>query len=515
MDFLSQLDWQTLLRDIFIYSPKEPLIFTRLYFWGFFLVVLLFYGSVHNRPALRNAYLFLVSFFFYYKTAGLFCLVLLVMTYFSYLIALLMDELRRKPKWVNTLLLSLGVSLNLFVLAYFKYAYFFTENYNALMHTNHEVFNYFAYWTNSFFGTNLDVDKIILPIGLSFYTFQKIGYLVDVKRGDVKPIVSFLDFSFFVFFFPQLVAGPILRAAQFLPQLYRPLPHTNRDFGTATFWILKGLIKKMFIADYIAINYLDRVFANPWAYTGFENLVACYGYSLQVYCDFSGYTDIAIGVSLLMGFELPANFNEPHKAQSPAEFWRRWHISLSNWLRDYLYIPLGGNKHGEFRTNLNLMATMLLGGFWHGASWNFIIWGGLNGLGLLFYRYWRRISPIKDNHTLPVVIFSVALTFSFISFTRIFFRSPSFEHALGMIEKIASGINLTLVPSIVSGYALPFSVMLFGFFVQWMPTEWKESAKEFFILMPAPVKVAVCSLVVFIVYQAVSADFQPFIYFQF
>lgn len=514
MELFSQLDFATLLRDLFAYSPKEPLIFTRLYFWGFLLVTLLFYGSVHHRPALRNAYLFAASFFFYYKTAGLFCLALLASTYIDYVLALLMGALRRKPKTV-ALLLAIGVSHNLFVLAYFKYAYFFTENYNALMKTDYHVFNVFAHWSNSFFGTAFDVDKIVLPIGLSFYTFQKIGYLVDVKRGDVKAIPNFFDFSFFVFFFPQLVAGPILRAAQFVPQLYRPLPHEERDFGIAVFWILKGLIKKMFVSDYVSVNFLDRVFANPSGYTGFENLMACYGYSLQVYCDFSGYTDIAIGVSLLFGFRLPPNFNEPHKAQNPADFWRRWHISLSNWLRDYLYIPLGGNRYGEWRANFNLMATMLLGGFWHGASWNFVIWGGLNGLGILFYRYWKRISPIKENESWLVSMLSVALTFSFISFTRIFFRSPTLEHALAMIEKIASGVEIGLIPSVVSGYALPFSVMLFGFVGQWLPTSWKEQAKEWFVAMPAPVKVAVCSLVAFIVYQAVSADFQPFIYFQF
>lgn len=515
METLAQFDWLQFLREAFTYSPKEPLIFTRLYFWGFFAATLLLFSTVHQRPALRNAYLFLISFFFYYKTAGLFCLVLLIATYLNYLLGITIYFFRHYSKWLQSGLLAFGVMLNLSVLCYFKYAYFFTENYNALMNADHQVFNHFAFWANGYFGTHLEVDKIVLPIGLSFYTFQKIGYLVDVKRGEVRPVVDFLDFSFFVFFFPQLVAGPILRAANFLPQIYKPFHLSDNDFGTAVFWILKGLFKKMFISDYISINYLDRIFSNPSAYTGFENIVACYGYSLQVYCDFSGYTDIAIGVSLLLGFRLPLNFNEPHKAESPAEFWRRWHISLSNWLRDYLYIPLGGNQKGETRTNLNLMATMLLGGLWHGASWNFIIWGGLNGLGLLYYRYWRKVSPIKNNHSIPVVLFSVALTFTFISFTRIFFRAPTFETALAMIHQIAVGTPLTLIPEIISGYALPFSMMFIGFCVQWMPTSWKESGKNMFIELPSPLKVVVCVIVAFLTYQAISADFQPFIYFQF
>lgn len=488
------------------------MIFTRSAFWWFFAAVLAGYTLVYQRLNWRNAYLFFVSLFFYYKTAGLFVLLLLFSTLADYGIVL---RLRTASERLRPLWLWLSVLLNLGVLAYFKYAYFFTDTYNALFQTDLKAFNFLAHWANGFLGTHFDVDSIILPIGISFFTFQKLSYVVDVYRKELEPLTNVLDFGFFVTFFPQLVAGPIVRATTFIPQMQKPYQLSEVEFGSALFLILKGLTKKMLISDYISVNFIDRVFAHPSAYTGFEALLACYGYSLQVYCDFSGYTDIAIGLSQVMGFTLPANFNEPHKAENVAEFWRRWHISLSTWLRDYLYIPLGGNRYGEWRTNLNLMLTMLLGGLWHGASWNFVIWGGLNGLALLFYRYWRHISPFKDDSRWWVSLASIALTFSFITFTRIFFRAESFELALEMLHKLSGGIELSLIPSVISGYASVFGVMALGFFGQWMPTEWKESGKTAFVQTPLYAKAAIAAATVFVLYQAISADMQPFIYFQF
>ncbi|MDW8465586.1 MAG: MBOAT family O-acyltransferase [Chloroherpetonaceae bacterium] len=502
----------TWLESILFYHPETPMIFTRSAFWWFFAAVLAGYTLVYQRLSWRNAYLFFVSLFFYYKTAGLFVLLLFFSTLADYAIARQIPAAseRTRPLW-----LWASVLLNLGVLAYFKYAYFFTDTYNALFQTDLKVFNFIAHWANGFLGTRFNVEHIILPIGISFFTFQKLSYVVDVYRKELAPLHNLLDFGFFVTFFPQLVAGPIVRATTFIPQMQKPYQLSEREFGVALFLILKGLTKKMLVSDFISVNFIDRVFAHPSAYTGFEALMACYGYSLQVYCDFSGYTDIAIGLSQVMGFRLPANFNEPHKAENVADFWRRWHISLSTWLRDYLYIPLGGNRYGEWRTNLNIMLTMLLGGLWHGASWNFVIWGGLNGLALLFYRYWRRISPIKDSTSPFVTVVSVLLTFSFITFTRIFFRAESLELAFEMLQKLAGGIEFALIPSVVSGYAAVFSVMALGFFWQWMPLAWKESGKDFFVRTPVYAKAAIAALTIFALYQAISADMQPFIYFQF
>jgi D-alanyl-lipoteichoic acid acyltransferase DltB (MBOAT superfamily) len=279
--------------------------------------------------------------------------------------------------------------------------------------------------------------------------------------------------------------------------------------------ILKGLFKKLFIADYIAVNFIDRIFASPESYTGFENLFAIISYSIQIYCDFSGYTDIAIGLALYMGFRLPKNFNSPYKAKNVAEFWKRWHMTLSNWLKDYLYIPLGGNKKGNFRTNINLMITMLLGGLWHGASWLFVIWGGLNGLALLVYKNWKRISPYEKKNSIAINVWKVLFTFLFISFTRIFFRSDTLEGAWSMILQITKSFDFSVIPDVIVSYHKIFMVVAIGFITHWLPDEWKESLIIKFSSAPYVVQAFIAVVAVFVIYQSVSAEMQPFVYFQF
>jgi D-alanyl-lipoteichoic acid acyltransferase DltB (MBOAT superfamily) len=465
------------------------------------------------------------------------------------------------------------------VLFYFKYAYFFTDIYNSMTGSQGTVFNALAYWSNGFFGTHFEVDKIILPIGISFFTFQSISYTVEVYRGTLKPVKQFSDFAFFVTFFPQLVAGPIVRSTDFIPQLYKPYQLTKHEWGLAVFWILNGLMKKILLADYLAVNFIDRVFAKPDSYTGFENLMAIYGYSLQVYADFSGYTDMAIGVALLMGFHLTKNFNSPYKAVNVADFWRRWHMSLSNWLRDYLYIPLGGNKAGSvgtyfaitiivliiaglasswmvvavaaglmavalliaqwvksfaswLTTNLNLMITMVVGGLWHGASWNFIIWGALNGFALVFYKLWKKVSP-WENHKDKWWVrgWAIFLTFSFITLTRVWFRAGSntswtglneehniwseFMSATSMLEQIFLHMDWSVAPDVLWAYANVFLVFAFGMLIHWLPAAWKENYRSRFASLPIPAIAVVTLCVIFFAYQVMSADMHPFIYFQF
>ena len=421
------------LQALFSFDSAHPLLFTQFYFWAFFALVFAGFSLVHSKPLLRNAYLFFVSLFFYYKTSGVFLILLLFVVTYNYFAA---RALRRaRPSW-KTFWVVLSVVVDLGVLAYFKYAYFLADFLNDLFGLSIQVRDVLGELGNTLTGTTaFRVDAIILPVGISFFTFQAISYIVDVKRGKIEPLRKFLDFGFFLTFFPQLVAGPIVRAPEFFPQLYKPYNVSRRWFGIAVFWILNGLIKKLVLADYLAVNLSDRVFGNPLLYTGFENLAALFCYSLQVYADFSGYTDIATGVAMLMGFYLPKNFNSPYKAENAQQFWRRWHMTLSRWLRDYLYIPLGGNRNatwgtyiiiiavaviGSFlsgswwvavtvavisllillygwlrpdkrkflRTQVNSMDTMLLGGLWHGASWNFMIWGGLNGIGIIIYKFW-------------------------------------------------------------------------------------------------------------------------------
>jgi D-alanyl-lipoteichoic acid acyltransferase DltB (MBOAT superfamily) len=409
----------------------------------------------------------------------------------------------------------MSVVVNLFMLSYFKYAYLFVDTLNTLFNIDMEVVNHLALWSNRVAGSHFEVSAILLPVGISFYTFQTISYTVDIYRGKVDPVRHILDFGFYVSFFPQLVAGPIVRASEFIPQLYKRYSLSMQEFGFALFLILKGLFKKMFIGDYIALNFVDRVFANPTGFSGFENLTALFGYSLQVYVDFSGYTDIAIGVALLLGFRLPKNFNSPYKATSVGNFWKRWHISLSSWLKDYLYIPLGGNRKGKIMTDVNLMITMLLVGLWHGASWQFIIWGGLNGLGLIVYKQWKRIPPYEKSKHWAVRFWKIANTFVFITFTRIWFRSESMEKANALIHQVLHEFNVGIIPEVVWSYRLVFAVMALGYFTHWVPERWKLNLLNAFIRTPLWAKVLIAVLMVFIIYQSWSSDLQPFIYFQF
>lgn len=279
------------------------------------------------------------------------------------------DDNRLRKRWLmGALVFMLGQ------LAFFKY-------------TN------FALGTLASFGLFSPDVKLDLPmlIGISFFTFQSMSYIIDVYRRQMEPTRSITDFAFFVSFFPTLLAGPILRARTFLPQLRKPVVVTHEMMGVGTWFIIMGLFKKCIISDYISTNFVSRIFDNPALYSGLENLLGVYGYALQLYCDFSGYSDMAIGIALWMGFHIPANFRAPYKSDSITDFWRRWHISLSTWLRDYLYISLGGNRCSRWRMYFNQFMTMLLGGLWHGASWNFVIWGSVHGVALCAHKAWQKV----------------------------------------------------------------------------------------------------------------------------
>lgn len=542
------------------YDAERPLLFTQLYFWGFFALALGVYSLVYRQKALRNAFLFLVSLFFYYKTSGLFLFILLFSTAVDFGIGHAIYRSKRKS--IAQLWVALSVTINLLVLGYFKYAYFVTDFLNTHFTLGLTPMNHFAWWSNQWLGTDFVFDRIMLPVGISFFTFQTISYSVDIYRGHIQPVKSPLDFGFYVSFFPQLVAGPIVRASEFIPQLYKDYSLDRKTFGMALFWILNGLLKKVLLADYLAVNFVDRVFDNPSLYSGFENMMALFGYSLQVYADFSGYTDIAIGVALLLGFQLPINFNSPYKASSVGEFWKRWHISLSTWLQDYLYIPIGGNRGGSafsygaivvvmiasailsgswwlpvimalvllgfsfgsayssrFRLwmehNINLMLTMLLGGLWHGSSWNFVIWGGLNGLGLVVYKMWKKISPWGDKSKWYFRAWGIALTFTFITFTRTWFRNESFDKALLMLRRIGSSFQAELAAEVVAATWSVFGMMALGMVIHWLPSTWKNAYREKFASAHWSMQLVLSMIAIVIAYQVLSADLQPFIYFAF
>lgn len=546
--------------DFFVFNAKQPVIFTDISFWIFFTFVYAIFTVIHKQYTLRNLFLFLVSVFFYYKTSGFFFGLLLFTIANEYWVAIVLERSQHALK--RKLLVLYSILINIGLLCYFKYAYFFTDSYNQIFHTQHQVINHFAHWSNGFFNTRFNVDKILLPVGISFYTFHTLSYTIEVYRRKMNAVNNFFDFGFYVAFFPVLLAGPIVKAKDFIPQLRTPFKLNQYQFGLAWFMIINGLIKKMVVGDYIAINFIDRVFGNPMLFSGVENVLAVIGYSLQVYLDFSGYTDIAIGVALLMGYKIKTNFNSPYKAQSVAEFWKRWHISLSTWLQEYLYIPLGGNKHGTFasyliiailsvfiallldatfilwvigalalllmilsrlsvkvkhavNTNINLMVTMLLGGLWHGATLNFIIWGGLNGLGLVVYKFWKKISPYQTLKSLPVRFWKILITFVFISFTRIYFRAEDMNQANEVIYKMFSDGHWGILPDILSNFKEVFLLMGLAFIIHWLPSDMKWSYKKAFIKLPAWGKVMVLIVTCICIYQTMSSEMKPFIYFQF
>ena len=278
---------------------------------------------------------------------------------------------------------------------------------------------------------------------------------------------------------------------------------------------MKGLIKKIIISDFIAAGFIDRIFDMPSVYSGFENLMAVYGYGLQIYCDFSGYTDIAIGLALIMGFRLPVNFNSPYKAVDISDFWKRWHISLSRWLKDYLYISLGGNRKGTFRTGINLMITMLLGGLWHGASLRFILWGGLHGIGLVLNKIWDFLIGKRIKKSLVGRAALVFLTFNFVSFCWIFFRASDMNTALLMIKQIAENFSPGSYLTVLTAYSSVFLLILAGYTIHFIPERIKESYRGFFISLPVLVQATVVVIIAIMLYQMRLTDIVPFIYFRF
>jgi D-alanyl-lipoteichoic acid acyltransferase DltB (MBOAT superfamily) len=335
-----------------------------------------------------------------------------------------------------------------------------------------------------------------------------------VYRKELAPTKKFIDFLFFVSFFPQLVAGPIVRAKDFIPQIYKKLQLSKADFNLALFLIIGGLIKKAIISDYISVNFVDRVFDNPNLYTPIENILASYGYALQIYADFSGYSDIAIGIALLMGFRLPVNFRTPYQSGSITEFWRRWHISLSSWLRDYLYISLGGNRKGKIRTYVNLFLTMLLGGLWHGASWKFVFWGMLHGSALAVERFFKQYIHLPKNIFVRAI--QVFLTFHFVVFAWLFFRAKDFSTVMDMLHNIGSiRFDMAQFTSIILAYKNVMLLMLFGFLWHFIPKKWEQKLLQVFSVLPIEAKALLFGLLFWAIYVTASAETQAFIYFQF
>ena len=517
------------LNDVLTYNPDSPLIFSSGLFLFLFLGFTLVYMLLQKATTARLLFVTAFSYYFYYKSSGIYFVLLALVTVSDYVIGYYIDRVndshnfsktdsdKRYYKTIAKWLVALSVAIDLGMLAYFKYTNFFGQMICDAVA---------AVTGNGLAWNHLD---IFLPVGVSFFTFQSLSYTIDIYRQRIRPLDNILDYAFFVSFFPQLVAGPIVRAADFIPQIRRRLVVTNPMIGGGIYLIIAGLVKKAVISDYISVNFVERVFDAPTLYSGLENLLAVYGYTLQIYCDFSGYSDMAIGIALLLGFEFPTNFNAPYKSKSITEFWRRWHISLSSWLKDYLYISLGGNRKGKFRQYVNLMLTMLLGGLWHGASLNFILWGGLHGLFLCLDKAWKGIaasfSPLtylgkkgeRPSWHTRLTLFPVAgiITFHLVAATWVLFRAPSLQIAGDVFAQIFTMFDISILGQWIASYNGVAFLMVLGYVLQFAPSSWQTNTRKAMGYLPVPLLAFALIVTIWIIIQIKSSEVQPFIYFQF
>jgi D-alanyl-lipoteichoic acid acyltransferase DltB (MBOAT superfamily) len=448
-----------------------------------------------QKRTARSAFLLAVSYFFYGTWNPRYLILIFASSSHDYLVGRLLG-VAAKPAHRKLLLLA-SIGADLAVLGTFKYFDFFAESFSALL---------------GVFGVEVVPAHLglLLPVGISFYTFQSLSYTIEVYRGRLAPTRNYVDYLAFVSFFPQLLAGPITRAASFLPQLQRTPSLTSERASRAIFLIGIGLIKKIAIADVLGAQLVNPVFSNPVMYSATETLAAVYGYTFQIYADFSAYTDIAIGSAALLGFDLPRNFDAPYMAASLREFWQRWHISLSTWLRDFLYIPLGGSRHGAVRTYLALIATMFLGGLWHGAAAKFVVWGLIHGVALVVTRLIQR-SGLPDRLPSRVRrVVGVCITFHIVAAAWVFFGAPSFDGAievfrsLGSMDLSAANVGL---PALA---ALAIAVATHG-----VKDAWLDRVVAGFHRIPAPVQAALLVGAVVAAHEIAAVDVAPFIYFQF
>ena len=481
------------------YNPQEPMIFSSGTFLLLFLGFSLVYMLLQRKFNARLLFVTLFSYYFYYKSSGMYFFLLAVVTASDFYIAHAIDRHRDNRK-LGKRLVTLSLLIDLGLLGYFKYT------------------NFFAGMLSQMIGHNFQPWDIFLPVGISFFTFQSMSYTIDVYRGSLKPLPNLLQYAFYVSFFPQLVAGPIVRASDFAPQISKPVRITRMMFAQGVYFIVIGLFKKAVISDYISLNFVDRIFDNPTLYSGIENLLGVYGYAMQIYCDFSGYSDMAIGIALLLGFHFPINFNAPYRSTSITDFWRRWHISLSTWIRDYIYISLGGNRKGKVRQYVNLIVTMLLGGLWHGASLNFVFWGGMHGVALALHKYFSQEILHHDRHYEPTgwrKWGSIILTYHFVCLAWIFFRNSTFAGSWLMLQQIFTDFHPELLFQVLDGYKYIFMLMAFGYVSHYLPDSWQNGI----IRAISKTNVVVCALlitaVIYVVIQVKSSGIQPFIYFQF
>jgi D-alanyl-lipoteichoic acid acyltransferase DltB (MBOAT superfamily) len=447
---MQSLSWPLLWNELF-YQSDNPLVFNSAFFFYAFTLFFFIYAWLYQKITLRIILVSFFSLYFFYKACGQYVVFILLAAVVDYQLSHWIH--RWQVQWKRKALLIVSILLNLGLLVYFKYTDFFIEIWND--------------WK----GDSLQYLHLILPVGISFYTFENLSYTLDVYRRHFKPVDRFIDYLFFLSYFPKLMMGPIVRAADFIPQIRQKITLTQEDVAFGLFYVFTGCFKKMVISDLIYTNIVEVVFDDPTRYNGLYALTAVYGYAMVIYCDFSGYSDMAIGIARWMGFKIEVNFLAPYQSASITEFWRRWHISLSSWLRDYLYIPLGGNRKGIVRTYMHLFITMLLGGLWHGANWTFIIWGALHGIALAADKW--RLSLKTTFFTLPKWA-SILLTFHFVVFCWVFFGPDSFEKSYIVLHQIFFNMDLTYATEFVAHYQWILVLILLAMLLHWLPLRWND-----------------------------------------
>ncbi|HXL68041.1 MAG TPA: MBOAT family protein [Xanthobacteraceae bacterium] len=469
------------------------MLFPTIEFAVFFAVVFAVSWALNRQNTAKKAFLVAASYFFYGFWSVHYLAMLAGSSAFNWGLALLIGALTGRARlWA----LLFGVVANLALLAYFKYFNFFV-----------------ASFVNAFAAIGVPLHlpfvEVALPIAISFLTFHALSYIIDVYRGVVKPTRSLLDILFYISFFPHLVAGPIVRAKNFLAQTVRPSNPADILLGASVILIVGGLFKKVVVANYLGTEFVDPIFQNPTGQSRLDLLLGMYAYGLQIYCDFSAYTDIAIGVANILGYQFPQNFNQPYRALSVQDFWRRWHMTLSAWLRDYLYIPLGGNRGGRLATYRNILITMGLGGLWHGANWNFVIWGLLHGAALVVERALGITNGDRPRRRWSAWL-AWLVTFHFVCLTWVFFRSPTLADSMDYFRTLflGGGSGTLLTPLVVA-------MFFFGALSQVIPPRWWSRAERWYDEGPLVAKIALPAFAILAVAMAAPSGVAPFIYFQF
>lgn len=540
------IDWNKVF-GLLAYNADDPLLFNSGFFLFFFAVVLLFFQFVHKRKLTRVIVFSIFSLYFFYKCCGWYVGFMLLAATIDFGLSNWIYKLQSKAK--KTAVLVFSITINLGLLCTFKYTDLFINTWNELTDGTIQP----LHW--------------IIPVGISFYTFENLSYTLDVYRGHFKPVKNFADYLFFLSFFPKLVMGPIVRASDFIPQIRQESNITREDVGRGLYLILSGLFRKVVISDYLQVNFVQYIFDDPSKHSGVECLFGVYAYALVIYCDFSGYSDMAIGMAKWMGFRIPPNFDSPYQSGNITEFWRRWHISLSSWLRDYLYISLGGNRGGTvgtyiisglffigslvaciiwfassgiwwplllwfgmlmlfvlppligrkgtqgFASSLNLLNTMLLGGLWHGASWNFMLWGMLHGVALAVDKLRKAVIPDNKNKLLRVL--GVLITFHFVCYCWVYFKAADYEQATVLLGQIFTNFGADTFVPMIEGYASVMFVLAVGYLLHFTPKFIEERTQLFVSRVPFMFRLALILGMLWLVIQVKQAEQVMPIYLQF